>query len=80
MTANLFKDGESGALPTNVNTSLAGTLVSSLHRLKDVDNMDAGFFVFSDLSVRHEGTYVSRSISRAKETCFTFPKKWDPSF
>lgn len=35
---------------------LAGTLVSSLHRLKDIDNTDGGFFVFGDLSVKVEGT------------------------
>ncbi|KAL8922396.1 MAG: hypothetical protein Q9172_003589 [Xanthocarpia lactea] len=42
-------------LPTQ--DSLSGTLVSSLHRLKDVDNLDGGFFVFGDLSVKVEGEY-----------------------
>ncbi|KAI5296440.1 hypothetical protein KEM52_002553 [Ascosphaera acerosa] len=37
--------------------SLAGTAVSSLHRLKDVDNSDGGFFVFGDISVKIEGEY-----------------------
>jgi hypothetical protein len=37
--------------------ALAGTLVSSLHRLKDSDNNDGAFFVFGDLSVKLEGTY-----------------------
>lgn len=64
MSVNLLKGGEpppgSGS-STNVNTSLAGTLVSSLHRLKDLDNTDGGFFVFADLSVKVEGTYVSQS-------------------
>ncbi|KAL9040361.1 MAG: hypothetical protein Q9180_001957 [Flavoplaca navasiana] len=40
--------------------SLSGTLVSSLHRLKDVDNLDGGFFVFGDLSVKVEGDYRLR--------------------
>ncbi|KFX94787.1 hypothetical protein O988_06136, partial [Pseudogymnoascus sp. VKM F-3808] len=40
-----------------VKNALAGTLVSSLHRLKDSDNADAGFFVFGDLSVKIEGTF-----------------------
>jgi hypothetical protein len=31
--------------------------VSSLHRLKDTDNNDGGFFVFGDLSVKMEGTF-----------------------
>jgi Velvet factor len=38
-------------------TALAGTLVSSLHRLKDLDNTDGAFFVFGDLSVKVEGTF-----------------------
>lgn len=40
-----------------VNAALAGTLVSSLHRLKDTDNNDGGFFVFGDLSVKVEGNF-----------------------
>ncbi|CRG84753.1 hypothetical protein PISL3812_01956 [Talaromyces islandicus] len=38
-------------------TAMAGTLVSSLHRLKDTDNTDGGFFVFGDLSIKVEGNY-----------------------
>ncbi len=38
-------------------TALAGTLVSSLHRLKDTDNKDGAFFVWGDLSVKVEGTF-----------------------
>ncbi|KAL8935978.1 MAG: hypothetical protein Q9216_005167 [Gyalolechia sp. 2 TL-2023] len=41
-------------------TVLSGTLVSSLHRLKDVDNSDGGFFVFGDLSVKVEGDFRLR--------------------
>ncbi|ORY02827.1 hypothetical protein K493DRAFT_207704 [Basidiobolus meristosporus CBS 931.73] len=37
--------------------SLTGTLASSLYKLKDVDNTDGGFFVFSDVSVRVEGQF-----------------------
>ncbi len=37
--------------------SLFGTLVSSLHKLKDTNNNDGGFFVFGDLSVKMEGEY-----------------------
>ncbi|KAF2460676.1 velvet factor-domain-containing protein [Lineolata rhizophorae] len=36
---------------------LVGSLVSSLHRLKDVNNADGGFFVFGDISVRVTGTH-----------------------
>jgi hypothetical protein len=53
----------------NINSSLSiqdgktcsttGSVVSSLYHLKDIenDNIDAGFFVFPDLSVRTEGSY-----------------------
>jgi hypothetical protein len=37
--------------------STSGTLVASLSFLKDLDNTDAAFFVFPDISVRLEGTY-----------------------
>ena len=36
---------------------LVGTLVSSLHKLKDHSNVDGGFFVFGDLSAKVEGRY-----------------------
>ncbi|OJJ48318.1 hypothetical protein ASPZODRAFT_14462 [Penicilliopsis zonata CBS 506.65] len=38
-------------------TALAGTSVSSLHHLKDLDNTDGGFFVFGDLSIRISGEF-----------------------
>ena len=40
-----------------VDTPLVGSLVSSLHRLKDSDNNDGGFFVFGDISVKIEGVF-----------------------
>ena len=40
-----------------VDTPLVGSLVSSLHRLKDSDNNDGGFFVFGDISVKIEGGF-----------------------
>jgi Velvet factor len=43
-----------------VQTTLAGTPVSSLHRLRDSTEMDEGFFVFGDLSVKVEGNYRLR--------------------
>jgi hypothetical protein len=61
--------------PNPPQQALAGTLVSSLHRLKDIDNtgmaleislglrlmiLDGGFFVFGDLSVKVEGEYRLR--------------------
>ncbi|KAI8329215.1 velvet factor [Chlamydoabsidia padenii] len=35
----------------------AGAVVQSLHKLKDPDNKDGGFFIFADISVRLEGNY-----------------------
>jgi hypothetical protein len=50
--------GEETGLPQGtLGAALAGTLVSSLHRLKDHDNNDGAFFVFGDLSVKLEGTF-----------------------
>ncbi|CAG8659780.1 30006_t:CDS:2 [Gigaspora margarita] len=46
---HLLRDGKT--------RSTTGSVVSSLYHLKDIDNSDAGFFVFPDLSVRMEGTY-----------------------
>lgn len=50
--------GENDGIPQGtLGAALAGTLVSSLHRLKDSDNNDGAFFVFGDLSVKLEGTF-----------------------
>ncbi|OAD72334.1 hypothetical protein PHYBLDRAFT_181799 [Phycomyces blakesleeanus NRRL 1555(-)] len=46
---HLLRDGKT--------RSTTGSVVSSLYHLKDIDNSDAGFFVFPDLSVRMEGNY-----------------------
>ncbi|ORZ00102.1 velvet factor-domain-containing protein, partial [Absidia repens] len=46
---HLLRDGKT--------RSTTGSVVSSLYHLKDIDNTDAGFFVFPDLSVRMEGKY-----------------------
>jgi hypothetical protein len=55
MSCALVKpDGEKPDPPQN---ALLGTLVSSLHKLKDTNNNDGGFFVFGDLSVKVEGHY-----------------------
>ncbi|TPX62224.1 hypothetical protein SpCBS45565_g07062 [Spizellomyces sp. 'palustris'] len=46
---HLLRDGKT--------RSTTGSIVSSLYRLKDLDNKDGAFFVFPDLSVRMEGAY-----------------------
>jgi len=77
MCANLIRLSTNGSPEPVSQTELAGTLVSSLHRLKDVDNLgrlylkvqrkslltgdlDGGFFVFGDLSVKVEGEFRLR--------------------
>ncbi|MCJ1341178.1 hypothetical protein MMC09_006474 [Bachmanniomyces sp. S44760] len=57
MLCNLWDVSEDHAAQT---ASLAGTQVSSLHRLKDIDNTDGGFFVFGDLSIKIEGEFRLR--------------------
>ncbi|KAI5808088.1 velvet factor-domain-containing protein [Peziza echinospora] len=59
MCTNLYSIHDTpSAIPPH--QALAGTLVSSLHRLKDIDNSDGGFFVFGDLSVKIEGEFRLR--------------------
>jgi len=50
-----------GTVPLEI---LQGQLVSSLHRLKDFNNEEAGFFVFSDISVGVVGEF------RLRFTCY----------
>ncbi|KAF3926446.1 hypothetical protein AA313_de0206548 [Arthrobotrys entomopaga] len=64
MCTNLYPASETpkdnNGASSSYNQALAGTLVSSLHRLKDIDNTDGGFFVFGDLSVKVEGQFRLR--------------------
>jgi hypothetical protein len=46
---HLLRDGKT--------RSTAGSIVSSLFRLKDTEGREGAFFVFPDLSVRREGSY-----------------------
>ncbi|KAJ6440569.1 velvet factor [Purpureocillium lavendulum] len=41
-------------VPTN---NLVGSLASSIHQLRDTDNVEGGFFIFGDLSVKREGRF-----------------------
>lgn len=58
--ANLVteEDPETPLMPAQ--DYLSGTTVSSLYRLRDVDNSDGGFFVFGDLAVKKEGKFKLR--------------------
>nr|ARB51352.1 VosA-alpha transcript variant 1 [Aspergillus terreus] len=69
MCCSLYDATEDTPVPVPPSTALTGTLVSSLHRLKDVDNTDGGFFVFGDLSVKIEGDF------RLKFTLFEMRKE-----
>ncbi|KAF8937745.1 velvet factor-domain-containing protein [Dissophora ornata] len=61
MCCNLVHANDpSGEIVSPAHRALAGTVVSSLNRLKDVDNSDGGFFVFGDMSVRIEGHFRLR--------------------
>lgn len=57
VSVSLFKADKDEPHDAVGDRSLAGTLVSSLHRLKDVSNKDGGFFVFGDISVKVQGTF-----------------------
>ncbi|KAI9034794.1 protein vosA [Aspergillus affinis] len=57
MCCSLYDGSDDSPVAVSPSTALTGTLVSSLHRLKDVDNTDGGFFVFGDLSVKVEGDF-----------------------
>ncbi|KAL1801373.1 hypothetical protein ACET3X_001715 [Alternaria dauci] len=57
LSVSLYKADVDEPVEFTPNDSLAGTLVSSLHRLKDIDNKDGGFFVFGDISVKVQGSY-----------------------
>jgi hypothetical protein len=69
LCCSLYDPTDERPVPVAPSTALAGTLVSSLHRLKDVDNSDGGFFVFGDLSVKIEGEF------RLKFTLFEMRKE-----
>ncbi|CAO3697083.1 unnamed protein product [Umbelopsis ramanniana] len=57
MCANLVHPHDHTKLYLPVQNYLTGTIVSSLHRLKDIDNSDGAFFVFGDLAVKEEGEF-----------------------
>lgn len=57
LTVSLFRADRDEPHDAKGEKSLSGTLVSSLHRLKDVNNKDGGFFVFGDISVKVAGKF-----------------------
>ncbi|KAI9311959.1 velvet factor-domain-containing protein [Dichotomocladium elegans] len=57
LVANIVKEDDPSELLLPSQDYLSGSTVSSLHRLRDIDNTDGGFFVFGDLAVKKEGKY-----------------------
>jgi hypothetical protein len=57
VAVSLYQSDGSAPFEGTPNHSLSGVLVSSLHRLKDNTNKDAGFFVFGDISVKEPGPF-----------------------
>ncbi|KAI0016777.1 velvet factor-domain-containing protein [Xylariomycetidae sp. FL0641] len=49
--------GANARPPANM---MSGTMVSSLHRLKDPSNQEGAFFIFGDLTIRSEGVFAIR--------------------
>lgn len=41
----------------NGNRTTAGSVVQSLHKLKDTNNAEGAFFIFADISIRIEGLF-----------------------
>ncbi|KAH8547799.1 velvet factor [Umbelopsis sp. PMI_123] len=76
MCANLVHSHDHTKLYLPVQNYLTGTIVSSLHRLKDIDNTDGAFFVFGDLAVKEEGEFrllfslfeIEDTVVRARKT------------
>lgn len=60
IVANLVTEDDPETPLMPVQNYLSGTTVSSLYRLRDVDNSDGGFFVFGDLAVKKEGKFKLR--------------------
>ncbi|KAI9496566.1 velvet factor-domain-containing protein [Zychaea mexicana] len=57
LVANIVTDDDPDTLLLPSQDYLSGSTVSSLYRLRDIDNSDGGFFVFGDLAVKKEGKY-----------------------
>jgi hypothetical protein len=60
VSVSLYKHDKDEAIEGTPFDILSGTLVSSLHRLKDIDNKDGAFFIFGDISIKVQGSYRLR--------------------
>ncbi|CEP07033.1 hypothetical protein [Parasitella parasitica] len=57
MCANLAHLSNDNEIYTPTHNALSGQTVSSMYKLKDIDNHDGAFFIFGDLSVKVEGKF-----------------------
>ncbi|CAO0791005.1 unnamed protein product [Mucor circinelloides] len=57
MCANLAHPSDDNEIYTPTHNALSGQTVSSMYKLKDIDNHDGAFFIFGDLSVKVEGSF-----------------------
>jgi hypothetical protein len=57
VVADLWKHDKDERVGDPAGNNLYGGLCSSLHRLKDTDNKDGGYFIFGDISVKVTGAY-----------------------
>ncbi|KAK9244631.1 velvet factor-domain-containing protein [Lipomyces tetrasporus] len=57
MCANLYDPVVNTPVARPPSETLAGTLVSSLHRVRDENDREGGYFVFGDLSVKLDGQF-----------------------
>ncbi|KAG0172673.1 hypothetical protein DFQ30_009900 [Apophysomyces sp. BC1015] len=57
MCANLAHPSNDDEVYTPNHNALSGQTVSSMYKLKDIDNYDGAFFIFGDLSVKVEGHF-----------------------
>jgi hypothetical protein len=60
VAVSLYKPDRDEPFEATPANTLAGVLVSSLHRLKSIENKDGGFFVFGDISVKEHGQFRLR--------------------
>lgn len=60
MCVSLYRADRDEAYGTTIGEALAGTLVSSMHRLKDTTNQESAFFIFGDISCRIAGSFRLR--------------------
>ncbi|ORY94722.1 velvet factor-domain-containing protein [Syncephalastrum racemosum] len=57
MCANLAHPTNDDEVYTPNHNALSGQTVSSMYKLKDINNNDGGFFILGDLSVKVEGCF-----------------------